>query len=126
MKVSRVLSVAAGLLLGVSQLAGAVNQTFVVNDTPGHWFDAGPAWDLGGARSLVVVNPGDTVFFTQTVGPKAVESRHTVASLISPDGSQASEKIDQDSANMDDHQVTLETPGLHVFVCKLHPYMLGA
>lgn len=126
MKISRVLPLAAGLLLGASQLAMAANQTFVVNDTPAHWFDAGSAWDLGGTRSLVVVNPGDTVFFTQTQGPKAVESRHTVTSLIWPAGSQASEQIDQDSANMLDHQVTLQTPGLHVFVCKLHPYMLGA
>lgn len=27
---------------------------------------------------------------------------------------------------MENHHVTLTTPGLHVFVCKLHPYMLGA
>ncbi len=127
MKIGRALFLAGGLLLlGVGHPAVAANQTFVVNDEPGHWFDAGPAWDLGGTRSLVVVNPGDTVFFTQTVGPKAVESRHTVTSLIWPAGSQASELIDQDSANMDNHQVTLQTPGLHVFVCKLHPYMLGA
>lgn len=126
MKLSRIVTLVAGLLLGAGQSAFAVNQTFVVNDTPGHWFDAGPAWDLGGARSLVVVNAGDTVFFTQTQGLKAVESRHTVTSLIWPAGSHASEQIDQDSANMEDHQVTLQTPGLHVFVCKLHPYMLGA
>jgi DNA-binding beta-propeller fold protein YncE len=126
MKIGRILPLAAGLLLGASQLAVAANQTFVVNDTPGHWFDAGPAWDLGGTRSLVVVNPGDTVYFTQTVGPKAVESRHTVTSLIWPAGSNPSELLDQDSANMNDHQVQLTTTGLHVFVCKLHPYMLGA
>lgn len=126
MKLSRIVTLMAGLLLGAGQSVFAANQTFVVNDTPGHWFDAGPAWDLGGARSLVVVNAGDTVFFTQTQGPKAVESRHTVTSLIWPAGSHASEQIDQDSANREDHQVTLQTPGLHVFVCKLHPYMLGA
>ena len=126
MKIGRILPLAAGLLLGATQLAVAANQTFVVNDTPGHWFDAGPAWDLGGTRSLVVVNSGDTVFFTQTQGPKTVESRHTVTALIWPAGSNASELLDQDSANMDDHHVQLTTTGLHVFVCKLHPYMLGA
>lgn len=127
MNLSRALSLVLGLLwVSISHPAVAANQTFVVNDEPGHWFDAGPAWDLGGTRSLVVVNPGDTVFFTQTVGPKAVESRHTVTSLIWPAGSYVSEQIDQDSANMENHQVTLQTPGLHVFVCKLHPYMLGA
>ena len=35
------------------------------------------------------------------------------------------ERIDQDVANKDDHEVTLNTPGLYVFVCKVHPYMLG-
>jgi hypothetical protein len=32
----------------------------------------------------------------------------------------------QEAANMRDHEVTLTTPGLYVWVCKLHPYMLGA
>lgn len=124
MKIGRILPLAAGLLLGASQVAFAANATFVVNDTPGHWFDTGV--DIAGTRSLAVVNSGDTVFFTQTVGPKAVESRHTVTALIWPAGSNASELLDQDSANMDDHHVQLTTTGLHVFVCKLHPYMLGA
>ena len=35
------------------------------------------------------------------------------------------ETIDQDAANFDNHEVTLKTPGLYVFVCKVHPYMLG-
>jgi hypothetical protein len=124
MRVSSVLPLAAGLLLGASQLAFATGATFVVNDTPGHWFDTGV--DIGGTRSLAVVKPGDTVRFTQTIGPKAVESRHTVTSLIWPAGSDPSELIDQDRANMQNHLVKLKTPGLHVFVCKLHPYMLGA
>ena len=51
-----------------------------------------------------------------------VESRHTVTSLIWPTGG---ETIDQNEANKDDHSVTLTVPGLYVFVCKLHPYMLG-
>lgn len=123
--IGRVLPVAAGLLLGASQLAFAANATFTVNDTPGHWFDTGV--DIAGTRSLAVVNPGDTVYFNQTTGgPKDVEARHTVTALIWPAGSNASELLDQDSANKDNHQVQLTTPGLHVFVCKLHPYMLGA
>jgi hypothetical protein len=125
MRVSSVLPLAAGLLLGASQLAFATGATFVVNDTPGHWFDTGV--DIGGTRSLAVVKPGDTVRFTQTIGPKAVESRHTVTSLIWPAGSDPSELIDQDRANMQNHLVKLKTPGLHVFVCKLPPkhYRVG-
>ncbi|MBH0189783.1 MAG: hypothetical protein HP493_13365, partial [Nitrospira sp.] len=128
MKYSRTLSLIAGLVLGTTHLAFAAEHTFTVNDTPGHWFDAGEAWNIAGlgGKSLMVISPGDTVHFTQTVGPKAVESRHTVTSLIWPTGAADSEKIDQPMANRQDHQVTLNTTGLYVFVCKLHPYMLGA
>ncbi|MBX3302467.1 MAG: hypothetical protein KF693_09650 [Nitrospira sp.] len=124
MKCSRMLSLIGGLILGTTQLAFA-DVTFTVNDTPGHWFDAGPTWDLGGGRSLAIIKPGDTVHFNQTVpgDPRNVESRHTVTSLIWPDGG---ETIDQDMANTKNHAVTLNTEGLYVFVCKLHPYMLGA
>jgi hypothetical protein len=127
MNVSRALSLAAGLLLGAGQLAFA-DVTFTVNDTPGHWFDAGPAWNLAGSRSLAVINPGDTVYFTQTVGPKAMESNHTITNLVWPtaaNGPVGPMGI-EDAANKNDHQVTLTTPGLYVWVCKLHPYMLGA
>ena len=125
MKRVAMFSLVAGLLLSASQLAFAANATFTVNDTPGHWFDTG--FDIAGTRSLAVINPGDTVFFKQTQGgPRDVESRHTVTSLIWPSTASPTEKIDQDTANKANHQVTLTTPGLYVFVCKLHPYMLGA
>ena len=55
-----------------------------------------------------------------------VESRHTVTSLIWPSNAKPEELIDQDAANVNDHHVKLHTPGFYVFVCKLHPYMLGA
>jgi DNA-binding beta-propeller fold protein YncE len=129
MKVSRVLPLAAGLLLGASQFAFAVEPavTFTVNDTPGHWFDTGV--DIAGTRSLAVIKPGDKVSFTQTKGPKAVESNHTITNLVWP-GTNADGPVGPmgllDPANMKDWDVTLTTPGLYVWVCKLHPYMLGA
>lgn len=48
MKFGRVLPVAVGLLLGVSQAASAATPAvpFIVSNTPGHWFDAGDAWKL--------------------------------------------------------------------------------
>ena len=127
MKGSRLLPLIGGLVLGTTQLASA-DVTFTVNDTPGHWFDAGPTWDLGGGRSLAVIKPGEKVYFNQTVpgGARNVESRHTVTSLIWPSNATNSEKIDQPQANQTNHEVTLTTEGLFVFVCKLHPYMLGA
>ena len=119
MKSLRVVLMAVGLLYGASDFAIAKTVNFTVTDVPGHWFDTGV--DIAGTRSLAIIAPGDTVTFNQKV-----ESRHTVTSLIWPSTALASEKIDQDTANMDTHTVTLTTPGLHVFVCKLHPYMLGA
>lgn len=140
MKLSRALALAAGLVLGASQVAFAAwpsSATFTVTDTPGHWFDAGNDWNIQGlgGRSLVVLepNPNDpkkqvTVHFTQNVGPKAVESRHTITNLVWPAaaGGPPGPMGLYDSANMENHDVTLHTPGLYVWVCKLHPYMLGA
>lgn len=107
--------------------------TFDVTDEAGHWFDTGVTLP-GGSSSLAIVQPGDRVRFLQTKsahgpgganGPSRVESLHTVTSLIWPAGSTPAERLDQDAANKDDHDVVLRTPGLHVFVCKLHPYMLA-
>ncbi len=119
MKTLRILLMAIGLLYGASDLALAKTVNFTVNDVPGRWFDTGV--DIVGTRSLAIAAPGDTVKFTQQV-----ESRHTVTSLIWPSKAKPGELIDQPAANQDTHQVILTTPGLYVFVCKLHPYMLGA
>ncbi len=124
MKFIRVLPLVAGLMLGAGNLASAADATFKVTDTPGYWFDTGN--DIAGTRSLAIISPGDTVHFIQRNGePRDVESKHTVTSLIWPAPALATEKIDQEAANTDNHHVTLTTPGLYVFVCKLHPYMLG-
>jgi plastocyanin len=108
--------------------------TFDVTDEAGWWFDRGAKNKIAGTRSLAIVKPGDKVRFLQTRsengpsganGPSRVESFHTVTSLIFPGASLNSERIDQNKANKDDHEVTLNTPGLYVFVCKVHPYMLA-
>lgn len=124
-KYIRMLPLVAGLMLGAGNLAYA-DATFTVNDTPGHWFDTGT--DIAGTRSLAIIKKGETVYFNQTVSgdPRNVESKHTVTSLIWPSNAVDSEKIDQLTANTGNHHVTLNTEGLFVFVCKLHPYMLGA
>ena len=116
--------VASALLCGASDFAMAADVTFKVTDVPGHWFDTGV--DIAGTRSLAIVTPGTTIKFQQNInGVPVAESRHTVTSLIWPSTAGATEKIDQVAANQDNHQVTLTTPGLYVYVCKLHPYMLG-
>jgi hypothetical protein len=123
MRFFSILAVGA-LLCGASDLAIAADVTFKVTDVPGHWFDTGV--EIAGTRSLAIVTPGTTIKFQQNInGVPVAESRHTVTSLIWPSTAGPTEKIDQDAANQDNHQVTLTTPGLYVYVCKLHPYMLG-
>jgi DNA-binding beta-propeller fold protein YncE len=104
-----------------------VNTTyFDVTDEAGRWFDTRAT--IAGTNSLAVVPPGRKIRFLQTRsfnGPSRVESFHTVTSLIFPGASTASERIDQPTANKNDQEVTLNTPGLYVFVCKVHPYMLA-
>jgi hypothetical protein len=118
--------VAAGLVYGASDLGAAEPKTvnFDVTDIPGYWFDTGTGT---GNRSLHIINPGDTVTFTQNdpVRGRTSESVHTVTSLIFPSAVAESEKLAQPAANYDNHHVKLTTPGLYVFVCKVHPYMLG-
>ena len=124
MKKRRILLALLCLLIGWggAGMAQASTVNFNVTDVPGYWFNSGnTAPVFAGNRSLHIIAPGDTVTFTQFV-----ESRHTVTSLIWPSTALASEKIDQIAANTDSHSITLNTPGLYVFVCKLHPYMLGA
>jgi hypothetical protein len=99
---------------------------FDVTDEAGRWFDTRST--IAGTNSLAVVPPGQKIRFLQTRsfnGPSRVESFHTVTSLIFPSNAITSERIDQPTANKADHEVTLNTPGLYVFVCKVHPYMLA-
>ncbi len=94
--------------------------TFQLTDNPGNWFDAGS--DIAGTRSLVVAQPGDTVRFV--VG-NATNTVHTASSLLWPTGA-AGMPFDQPQAYRGNEEVQLTTPGLYVFVCKLHPFMLAA
>ena len=127
MKSLRAILMAIGLLYGASDLAMAADVNFKVTDVPGHWFDTGADIPgVPGTRSLAIVTPGTKINFLQNInGVPVAESKHTVTSLIWPSTAGAAEKIDQDAANQDNHSRTLTTPGLYVFVCKLHPYMLG-
>lgn len=133
--------VLAGCLLfgGMAGMAHAATTFIDVTDVPGRWFDTGNTDAVfAGTRSLAIVPDipaGQTITFLQessnygpggSGGPSRVESLHTVTSLIWPSTADPSERIDQLTANKLNQTVTLHTPGLHVFVCKVHPYMLGA
>jgi DNA-binding beta-propeller fold protein YncE len=121
-------SVAAFAFGGVSfasdaaqnQARGAVVHTFQLTDNPGNWFDSGT--DIAGTRSLMVARPGDTIRFE--VGSQS-NTVHTATSLLWPTGA-AKMPFDQPHAYRGVEEVKVSTPGLYVFVCKLHPFMLGA
>ena len=103
-------------------IASAQNTvTFLRTDEPGSWFrnTAGP---IAGTQSLAVATPGVVVTFEDINTSNAV---HTVTSLIFPTGASG---MPFDSGTVDDQvvNVTLTTPGLYVFTCKIHPYMFAA
>ena len=92
-----------------------------LTDNPGNWFETGQ--DIAGTRSLAVVPSGTTVRFT--VAKPATMTVHTATSLAFPTGA-SSMPFDQDAAFRGSEEVTLTEPGLYAFLCKLHPFMLGA
>ena len=91
---------------------------FELNDQPGRWFKSS-AGAIAGTRSLAVLTPGARVEFTGQS-----HTVHTMTSLLFPTGA-ANMPFDTE-AMKGSTDVTVTTPGLYVFVCKIHPYMLGA
>jgi plastocyanin len=102
-----------------SQSRAAVDHTFQLTDNPGNWFDSGTT--IAGTRSLVIARPGDKVRFDVGAETNTV---HTATSLLWPTGA-AHMPFDQPHAYDGVEEVRVTTPGLYVFVCKLHPFMLG-
>ena len=96
------------------------NAHFETTDDPGSWFRS-EAGEIAGTQSLAVIEAGNTAFFTM----KETNTVHTVTSLLWPTGA-ANMPFDQNAAFHGNAQVDLEDPGLYVFVCKLHPFMLAA
>ncbi len=94
---------------------------FDLTDEPGRWFK-NAAGDItnSGTQSLGVGTPGVRVDFN--IRSNTV---HTVTSLIYPENANGM-PFDQPKASKSSQSVTLQTPGLYVFTCKVHPYMFGA
>jgi DNA-binding beta-propeller fold protein YncE/plastocyanin len=97
-----------------------VGAHFETTDDPASWFrnEAGP---IAGTQSLAIIAPGEKVLFTM----EETNTVHTVTSLLWPTDA-ANMPFDQNAAFQGEIDVTLEDPGLYVFVCKLHPFMLAA
>jgi DNA-binding beta-propeller fold protein YncE len=105
---------------GANQARAAVDHTFQLTDNPGNWLDSGT--NVAGTRSLMIARPGDTIRFDVGAQTNTV---HTATSLLWPTGA-AKMPFDQPKAYHGVEEVRVTTPGLYVFVCKLHPFMLGA
>jgi DNA-binding beta-propeller fold protein YncE len=107
-------------LVPMSAMADDNTVTFLRTDEPGSWFKnvAGP---IAGTQSLAVATPGVQVRFKGD--SNAV---HTVTSLIFPTGATGMPFDSGTLQNDDQVRVTLKTPGLYVFTCKIHPYMFAA
>jgi YVTN family beta-propeller protein len=115
----RYVSIAAMTALlhsGVS-LAGGNEVNFSLTDNPARWFDTGAT--IAGTRSLAVAKPGVRVNFSGNSN-----TVHTRTSVIYPTG--AAGMPFNTSPRKGGDSVTLKTPGLYVFTCSIHPYMLGA
>ena len=96
--------------------------SFQLSDEPGKWFKnlAGDITQTG-TESLAVINKTGKVHFMMS----DVSGVHTVTSVVHPKGA-TNMPFDEITAYAGGAIVQLEDPGLYVFACKLHPFMLGA
>ena len=119
-------SVLAWSLVGTvpaSQAAAPITVQFHSTDEPGPWFKCvGVGCVPAGTQSLAVIHPNDTVQITNGTDTNTV---HTFTSLLYPTGAE-NMPFDQHAAFHGNRSVKLKDPGLYVFVCKLHPFMLAA
>ena len=115
-----VLASAGVSVAGETVGTASVVHTFQLTDNPGNWFDSGA--DIAGTRSLVVAEPGDTIRFD--VGTRT-NTVHSTPSLLWPTGATGM-PFHQPEAYRGQEELQLTTPGLYVFICTLHPFMLAA
>ena len=114
------------ILLGPDQsVPGLV--TFEISDEGASWFrsargDAivGLPYDIK-TKSLEVMSPGSSVNFVMS----DTNGVHTISTLLWPTGAHHM-PFDQTNAYRGGGIIKLDTPGLYVFTCKVHPYMFGA
>ena len=121
-------------LVGTVPASQAANKTvkFISTDEPGSWFKCDSEYGCvnAGSKSLALIAPGDYVEINNgsgiaNVGTDTTNTVHTFTSLLYPTGA-ANMPFDQpEGAFRGTRSVRLKTPGLYVFVCKVHPFMLA-
>lgn len=96
--------------------------SFSVSDEPAKWFK-NLKGDISntGSESLAIINKSGTVNFMMD----STNGVHTVTSIINPKNA-SHMPFSQMMAYKGGAIVALEEPGLYVFACSLHPFMLAA
>jgi YVTN family beta-propeller protein len=96
--------------------------SFSISDEPGKWFRNSKG-DISntGSESLAIINKSGTVNFMMD----DTNGVHTVSSIIYPKNA-THMPFSQMMAYKGGAIVKLEEPGLYVFACSLHPFMLAA
>jgi DNA-binding beta-propeller fold protein YncE len=120
---------------GMAQAAPPITVTFQATDDPGSWFDCTGAPGCTHApsareKSLAIIHPGDSVMFASTT---QANSLHTAVSLIYPTGAMGNNEslelkdfdVDLEPGSGNSDPIKLNTPGLYVFFCDIHPYMFA-
>ncbi len=108
---------------GTAGLANSSVVNFIATDEPGPWFKCvGNGCVSAKTESLAIVKPNTNVKITMG---KESNTVHTFTSLLYPTGAK-NMPFDQKAAFRGSRVVKLVDPGLYVFVCKLHPFMLAA
>lgn len=101
--------------------------TFEVSDEGGSWFRSARGDAIVGlpldikSRSLEVMGPNSSVNFVMS----DTNGVHTISSLLWPTGAPHM-PFNQSDAYRGGAIIKLETPGLYVFTCKVHPFMFAA
>jgi hypothetical protein len=96
--------------------------TFDITDESGQWFrNVGGELLPGITKSLGIVETKGTAHFIMS----STNTVHTITSLLWPTGA-PNMPFDQLTSYRGGGIVELEKPGLYIFTCKIHPYMLGA
>jgi DNA-binding beta-propeller fold protein YncE len=100
---------------------------FHLSDQPGYWYDTGLSQAEGvlHTRSLGLGVAGATSKVAFHIGEPFTSQNHTVSSIVWPVGASGYPFVQQGSQT-GDLEAPIDKPGLYVFQCRVHPYMLGA
>ena len=122
-----------GKIFGNENGDGAGLATFIVSDEPGSWFRSARGDALSPVthtKSLEIIPPGSSVHFIMS----DTNGVHTVTNLLWPSDAGKNDHggdhfmipFDETKAYRGGGIVQLNVPGLYVFTCKIHPFMMAA